>query len=243
MIARKKWNKKLLAVIMAATMSIGMSTTVFANANPVEGQEAAQKQTASQEAGGQAESTGAEAPQDASQTEPVLAEDGTDGTAFSTPGNAQVQDDITEDGTKEFFTITTKNNNTFYLVIDRSASSENVYMLSQIDENDLQEFLKEGTVTGTEKTEPTVVLEEESQTGASGETDKEEEPASEEKTEQETAGNTAGLIVIFLAAGAGIAAYYFLKIRKKKAMEEEEEEEGLEQDDGLETVDERDEMR
>lgn len=242
MIARKKWNKKLLAVIMAATMSFGMSTTVFANANQPEGQEAAQEQTASQEVGGQAESTVAEAQQEASQTESVLAEEGTNGTAFSTPGNAQVQDDITEDGTKEFFTITTKNNNTFYLVIDRSASSENVYMLSQIDENDLQEFLKGGTVSGAEKTEPTVVLEEESQTGESGETGK-EEPVSEEKPEQEAAGNTAGLIVIFLAAGAGIAAYYFLKIRKKKAIEAEEDEEGLETDDGLETVDERDEMR
>lgn len=243
MIVRKKRNKKLLALIMAATMSLDMSTTVFANANPPEGQEVAQGQTTAQDAGGQAQGTGAEATQDASQTEPVLAEGGTAGTAFSTPGNAQVQDDITEDGTKEFFTITTKNNNTFYLVIDRSASSENVYMLSQIDENDLQEFLKEGTGTGTEKTEPAVVLEEETQTGASGETGKEEEPFSEEKTEQETAGNTAGLIVIFLAAGAGIAAYYFLKIRKKKAIEEEEDEEGLEMDDSLETVDERDEMR
>ena len=66
--------------------------------------------------------------------------------AFTTPGNAQVQDDITEDGSKEFLTITTKNNNTFYLVIDRSASTENVYLLSQSDENDLQEFLKDGDV-------------------------------------------------------------------------------------------------
>ena len=49
--------------------------------------------------------------------------------------------------------------------------------------------------------------------------------------------------MIFLAAGAGIAAYYFLKIRKKKAIEEEEDEEGLELDDGLETVDEREETR
>ena len=59
----------------------------------------------------------------------------------------------------------------------------------------------------------------------------------------ELSGNTSGLFVIFLAAGAGIAAYYFLKIRKKKAIEEEEDEEGLELDDGLETVDEREETR
>lgn len=79
----------------------------------------------------------------------MLPEDGTDkGTAFTTPGNGEVKDDITDDSTKEFLTVTTKNNNTFYIVIDRSATSQNVYMLSQIDENDLSEFLdKDSTAT------------------------------------------------------------------------------------------------
>ncbi len=45
------------------------------------------------------------------------------GTAFTTPGNGEVKDDITDDSTKEFLTVTTKNNNTFYIVIDRSATS------------------------------------------------------------------------------------------------------------------------
>lgn len=58
-------------------------------------------------------------------------------------------------------------------MIDRSASTENVYLLSQIDENDLQEFLKDGAVSVSEKQEPAVVLEEESQTGASAETGQE----------------------------------------------------------------------
>ena len=234
---RKKWNKRVLAAVMAAAMILGTSTTAFANASPPEGQEAAQEQSASAGENGQTENVPADAATETPQTEPVLGEDGTGGTAFTTPGNAQVQDDITEDGSKEFLTITTKNNNTFYLVIDRSASTENVYLLSQIDENDLQEFLKDGAVSVSEKQEPAVVLEEESQTGASAETGQEKEP------EEEVSGNTAGLIVIFLAAGAGIAAYYFLKIRKKKAIEEEEDEEGLELDDGLETVDEREETR
>lgn len=240
---RKKWNKRVLAAVMAAAMILGTSTTAFANASPPEGQEAAQEQSASAGENGQTENVPADAATETPQTEPVLEEDGNGGTAFTTPGNAQVQDDITEDGSKEFLTITTKNNNTFYLVIDRSASTENVYLLSQIDENDLQEFLKDGAVSVSEKQEPAVVLEEESQTGASAETGQEKEPAVEEEPEEEVSGNAAGLIVIFLAAGAGIAAYYFLKIRKKKAIEEEEDEEGLELDDGLETVDEREETR
>ena len=54
---------------------------------------------------------------EATNTNEVLPEDGTDkGTAFTTPGNGEVKDDITDDSTKEFLTVTTKNNNTFYIV-------------------------------------------------------------------------------------------------------------------------------
>ena len=37
--------------------------------------------------------------------------------------------------------------NTFFLVIDRARNSENVYMLSMIDEYDLQEFLDDEVET------------------------------------------------------------------------------------------------
>ncbi len=40
-------------------------------------------------------------------------------------------------------TVQTKNGNTFFLVLDRSSSTENVYMLSMVDENDLAEFVPE----------------------------------------------------------------------------------------------------
>lgn len=227
-----------MAAVMTAVMLMGTSTTVFANASPPEGQEAAQEQNVLPVEGSETESASTEASQETLQTEPAPAEDGSGGTAFSTPGTAQVQDDITEDGSKEFLTITTKNNNTFYLVIDRSASSENVYMLSQIDENDLQEFLKEGTVT-EKRTEPSVVLEENNTD--STEADKETEPAQEENQEEDPDGNMAGILAILILAGAGVGAYYYFRIHKKKAEAEEERSEGIELGDGLETVDEREE--
>ena len=227
----KKWNKRVMAAVMTAVMLMGTSTTVFANASPPEGQEAAQEQNVLPVEGSETESASTEASQETPQTEPAPAEDGSGGTA-------QVQDDITEDGSKEFLTITTKNNNTFYLVIDRSASSENVYMLSQIDENDLQEFLKEGTVT-EKTTEPSVVLEENNTD--STEADKETEPAQEENQEEDPDGNMAGILAILILAGAGAGAYYYFRIHKKKAEAEEERSEGIELGDGLETVDEREE--
>ena len=52
-------------------------------------------------------------------------------------------DDKENDSSKQFLTVQTKNGNTFYMVIDRSGTSENVYMMSLVDENDLAEFLDE----------------------------------------------------------------------------------------------------
>ena len=52
---RKKWNKRVLAAVMAAAMILGTSTTAFANASPPEGQEAAQEQSASAGENGQTE--------------------------------------------------------------------------------------------------------------------------------------------------------------------------------------------
>ena len=52
-------------------------------------------------------------------------------------------DEIRSSSDKDFYAIQTQNHNTFYLVVDHASSSDNVYMLSTIDENDLEEFLKE----------------------------------------------------------------------------------------------------
>ena len=49
-------------------------------------------------------------------------------------------DDKENDDTKQFLTIQTKKGNTFYMVIDRSSNTENVYMMSLVDENDWQNF-------------------------------------------------------------------------------------------------------
>ena len=55
---------------------------------------------------------------------------------FTIAGNGEVEDNMMDDPSKEFFTVKTKGGNTFFLVIDRARNSENVYMLSMIDEYD-----------------------------------------------------------------------------------------------------------
>lgn len=227
---QRKQSKKAAAAILAAAMLIGSSTTAFAYVDPAASEETSAETEAAPE-------TTPETGQTDSQ-KPVLQEENASGTAFSTPGNAQLQDDLGEDSSKEFLTITTKNNNTFYLVIDRSAATENVYMLSQIDENDLQEFLDGDTASSIKTEEAKVVLDENQKDTEDGKTD----PNQEEKAAKETApSSSAGLIAVLLLAGAGAAAYYYFKIRKKKAEDEEADTEGIELNDGLETVDEQEE--
>ena len=139
-------------------------------------------------------------------------------------------DDIFGDSTKEFYTIRTANNNTFYMVIDKSSNTENVYMLSMIDENDLNEFLEENT-----ETEAPVV------TVLPEETEPATEMVQQEEDPNTDAGTTAGsLVLVGLVAAVGIGAYYFLKIRSKKE-DEGTESENLEMDDGLEMINEDEE--
>ena len=122
-------------IAMAVTMISGTSiATVYANANPPA------EETTTQVV----EETATESTEDTEKKEDTGRVTGEgDNSAFSTPGNAQLVDDKENDDTKQFLTIQTKKGNTFYMVIDRSSNTENVYMMSLVDENDLAEFLDE----------------------------------------------------------------------------------------------------
>ena len=110
MVKWKKMNKKMAGLLLGVMMLFTASTTAFAYVD--ESAEASKVETTQTE-----QSTDKEEKKDeATNTNEVLPEDGTDkGTAFTTPGNGEVKDDITDDSTKEFLTVTTKNNNTFNL--------------------------------------------------------------------------------------------------------------------------------
>lgn len=66
----------------------------------------------------------------------------TEHASLSILDNGEVVNDITDDLSKEFLTVTTADGNTYLLVIDHSQNDENVYMLSMIDESNLQDFIK-----------------------------------------------------------------------------------------------------
>lgn len=207
-----KWKKiRKILVLMAVTAAClfgANGVTAYANVD----------ENAVAEAEKQAQQT--EAPP--AEEKPVVKEEEvTPEDAFSVPGNGEVVDHITKDSSKEFYTIRTANNNTFYLVVDKAQNTQNVYMLSTIDENDLQEFLDESEKKEPE-TEPSVVI-------------PETEQPPEEEPQKDGSKNMMG--VIGLVALLGLGGFYFLKIRSKKETEEAPSE-NLEIGDGLETVNE-----
>ena len=228
MVKWKKLNKKVAGVLLGVMVLFSASTTAFAYVDPsaeTTNTEAAQTETV--------QNKETEKPAD----EGVLPENNKTEKkedAFTEPGNGEVQDDIQNGSSKEFLTITTKNNNTFYLVIDRSSTSQNVYLLSQVDENDLKEFVDQEKEPATVTPTPQVVIDE----NKIEETDKKEEAAKTEKEKMPQTNMGAMAVILILALG-GVAAYYYFKIYKPKKEEEEDfEEEGLETSDGLEIINE-----
>lgn len=142
--------------------------------------------------------------------------------AFTTPGNGDLGDVITS-GKKDFYTIHTKNNNTFYLVIDHSGNVDNVYMLSLIDENDLAEFITE-TEKQAEKHQQVVVLPESTPQPQT-------EPVVTPEPKSENNSNLMTLIVF--AVIGGVAAYLYYKVYKPRKEAESYESENMETGDGL----------
>lgn len=207
MVKIKRMNKMLAVLFLSASMIFATGTTAFAYVD--ESAEASTTETV------ETEKTDKDTVVEENQ---INTEE-----PFSVPGNAQVQDDITNSKNKEFLTITTKNNNTFYVIIDRSANVDNVYMLSQIDENDLQEFLEEDTSASTiVDVTPEVVIDENTHT------EQTEQPATESPEKEESASNLGALVAIFAAAILGVGAYGYIKFIKPKKDEDDGDDEGIE---------------
>lgn len=171
--------------------------------------------------------------------------------ALTPSGNLTLVDDIlqsdnyasvegveNEQKNKEFLTVQSKNGNYFYLIIDRSSGTENVYFLNLVDEADLM-ALMDGDTKEPEPTALTCTCKDKCYTGhvdtscalcavnltaCQGkeevkETPKPEatpEPQSETQNPHKEKSKTGSIVAILLvlALGGG-GAFYFLKIKGK----------------------------
>ena len=153
-----------------------------------------------------------------SQETQVVQESDQNGKPFSIKGNGEVVDDLSNDSSKQFITVKTKDNQTYFMVIDRAQSTENVYMLSMVDADDLKEF-SSGSGSSAEQ-----VVSEANKSSNSTSTTTEE-------TKDTDKGSSSNLILFGVIAVVGaIGAGVYFKVIKPKKQRKNEKDEGIEND-------------
>ena len=162
-----------------------------------------------------------------------------DNRTLTPKGNAQLVDDVSDNENLQFITVTARDGNVFYFVIDKGAQSENVYFLNTVDESDLEALVeksdKKPTATAkpeqTENTAETDLTENDTK-------DKKDKTEKSEQQEQSRQKNNSGLfIVLALAAAVGIGGYYYKVILPKKKLEQADDLDDFDfEDEDTETV-------
>ena len=117
---------------------------------------------------------------------------------------------------------------------------DNVYMLSEIDENDLKQFLSEDTTSGISSSVTAgIVLDEEQKKSKNINSVESEEQKSDSKKEKtKDAGTVVGYGAFAVMIVIGVAVGYYFKVYKPKKAGEETPDEGLEEREDYETYEE-----
>ncbi len=189
--------------------------------------------TTSADATGTEKTTTSPLPQDAQASEPTDAKGTVDdrtvtGIEEQLNKEGETADSVTKtatEGTKEFYTISTKSGKIFYLIIDNSKSQDNVYFLTEVSEKDLMNFTLSDSVTlpevDTVCAEPEKKAEEEKpETTESAEKDKVEDDI--QMPEDKSPFGTY-LLIALVAVGAAAGGYYFKVYKPKHEYDDEDE--------------------
>lgn len=176
--------------------------------------------------------------------------------ALTPDGNLSLIDDILQGESyyesnekvvkdKQFITVQTKSGNYFYIIIDRSGDTENVYFLNMVDEADLMALMEGGNngvtvactctdkcIAGDVNTSCPVCKTNMSECSANSvgtgkesvsttpDPDATTEPETDldaDKDSEKSGSNTGLLLVVLVIAFAGGGALYWFKLRKPKA--------------------------
>lgn len=205
----KKFKKVFMILTLCMTLILGSSINAYAYVDESAGAEATTEAvTVEEELSAETEAN--------PQTETSEEEETENTGAFSESGNLSLLDDVGTDEAKEleYMTVQTKSGAVFYLVIDRSADTENVYFLNQVDELDLMAIMDDA-----QKQEYESSLKEEPQEVP--ETSIEDEPTADEPVDEEPqadlqTNNLALFGVIGVIAALVIGGYAFMKKKAKK---------------------------
>ena len=143
--------------------------------------------------------------------ETVAPEEPAEPNPFTPDGTGTVVDKATDKDGKEFYTITTPDENIFFLVIDNQKSSENVYFLNAVTETDLLPLAEKDSEGKAVEPETTPAPKAEPETP----TEEPEQPEPAPKEDKADNGLFSLLLVAAVVLIGGGAGYYF-KIYKPK---------------------------
>lgn len=197
----KKMRKVFMVLTLCLTMILGSSMNAYAYVDESAGAET--------EATTEAVVVEEELTADTEETTETEESAG----AFSESGNLSLLDDVGADKAKnlEYMTVQTKSGAVFYLVIDKSADTENVYFLNQVDELDLMAIMDDAQKQEYEsslKEEPKEVPE----------TPIEDEPTADDPVDEEPQADlqTNNFALFGVIAALVIGGYAFMKKKAKK---------------------------
>ena len=159
-----------------------------------------------------------------------------DNRTLTPKGNAQLVDDVSDNENLQFITVTARDGNVFYFVIDKGAQSENVYFLNTVDESDLEALVEKSDKkpTATAKPEQT---ENTAETDSTENDTKDKTETNEQQEQKQQKNNTGLFIILALAAAAGIGGYYYKVILPKKKLEQADDLDDFDfEDEDTETV-------
>ena len=140
-------------------------------------------------------------------------------------GNLEIVDDIVHDD-KQFITVTSRSGAEFYIVIDRSRDSDNVYFLNQVDDVDLFALLEEDSAASCSCKEKCTVgmvnsdclvcrMDMKSCKGKVSEV--RSEPDAEPNSAEPSGKHNILPVILIVGVVGGGAVVGFLKLRKNKA--------------------------
>ena len=141
----------------------------------------------------------------------VIDEEEEDHTPLTPDGNMTLVDDIgSSDGhSKQFMTVTTKNGNIFYIIVDRDDKGTNtVHFLNQVDERDLMDLISDEDKEEIEEATNAKV-----ETPVQETTDNATADVVEETTKKKTSSPNPILGICIVLGLAGVAFFYWYSNR------------------------------